>query len=123
MGIVTAILFGVFFLCSTCALILYLRWRDRRLMDPKLLEGTVYGLVQGVEYQVIQTFTDYYQNQFQQGELLRFKERHYLPYHGGHTIVFDQRSLYLQDDEHAAIISNFAEYIRRTDSSGSKEST
>jgi len=89
-------------------------------MDPKLLEGTLYGLVQGVEYQVIQTFTDYYQNQFQQGELLRFKERHYLPYHGGHTIVFDQRSLYLQDDENAAIISNFAEYVRRIDQSGPK---
>ena len=73
----------------------------------------MYGLVPGVEYQVIRTFTDYYQNQFQQGELLRFKARHYLPYHGGHTIVFDQRSLYLQDDESAAIISNFAEYIRR----------
>jgi uncharacterized protein DUF3601 len=91
-------------------------------MDPKLLEGTVYGLVQGVEYQVIQTFTDYYQNQFQQGELLRFKERHYLPYHGGHTIVFDQRSLYLQDDENAAIISNFAEYISRVDQHRSEES-
>jgi hypothetical protein len=121
-GIVTAILLGTFFLCWTCALILYLRWKDRRLMDPELLEGTVYGLVQGAEYQVMKSFIDYYQNHFHQGELLRFKERHYLPYHGGHTIIFDQRQLYLQDDENEAIIGNFAEYIRRVDQSSSKES-
>ena len=117
-GIVVAILFGTFFICWTWALMLYLRWRDRRslgspvtAMDHEALKGTVYGLIQGAEYQVMQNFIDYYKNEFQQGELLRFKERHFLPYHGGHTIVFEQRPLYLQEEENAAILSNFADYI------------
>jgi len=80
-------------------------------MDHEALKGTVYGLIQGAEYQVMQNFIDYYKNEFQQGELLRFKERHFLPYHGGHTIVFEQRPLYLQEEENAAILSNFSEYI------------
>ena len=84
-------------------------------MDREALKGTVYGLVQGAEYKVIQTFTDYYQNQFQRGELLRFRERHFLPYHGGHTIIFDQRSLYLQEEANQAILANFSEYIAELD--------
>ena len=117
-GIVLAILLVTYFLCWTWALFVYLRWRDRgslatpvTAMDREALRGTVYGLVQGAEYQVMQTFTDYYNNQFQRGELLRFKERHFLPYHGGHTIMFDKRSLYLQEDENATILSNFSAYI------------
>jgi hypothetical protein len=118
-GIIIAILLCTFFVCWTGALILYLRWKARRSLgtptaeDKEALKGTVYGLVQGEEYQVMQTFTDHYNNQFQRGELLRFKERHYLPYHGGHTIIFDQRSLYLQEDENQAILANFSEYIAR----------
>ena len=117
-GILIAVLLVIYFICWTGALMLYLRWRERRTlvtgittMDREELKGTVYGLVQGAEYQVMQTFTDYYNNQFQRGELLRFKERHFLPYHGGHTIVFEQRPLYLQEEENAAILSNFSEYI------------
>ena len=97
---------------------LYLRWKERRTlvtgvtaMDREELKGTVYGLVPGAEYQVVQTFTDHYNNQFQRGERLRFKERHFLPYHGGHTIIFEQRPLYLQEEENAAILENFSEYI------------
>ena len=61
----------------------------------------------------MQSFKDCYGNQFQQGEVLRFKERHYLPYHGGHTLVFEGRSLYLQETENAAILGNFSEYLAR----------
>ena len=119
-GILIAILFATYFITWTCALIVYLRWRDRRslgasgtTMDSELLAGTVYGLVPGAEYEVVQTFTDHYQNKFEVGERLRFKERHFLPYHGGHTIVFYQRPLYLQEEENASILSNFSEYISR----------
>jgi len=49
------------------------------------------------------------------GEHLRFKERHFLPYHGGHTIVFDQRPLYLQEEANASILENFSDYIARVD--------
>lgn len=121
-GIVIAILFGTFFICWTWALFVYLGWRDRRnigtpmtQMDREALKGTVYGLEQGAEYQVMQTFTDHYGNEFRHGERLRFKERHFLPYHGGHTIVFDQRPMYLQEEANALILDNFSEYIARVD--------
>ena len=102
---------------------LTLRWRDQRSiatgvvskMDLEALKGTVYGLVQGAEYEVMQTFTDHYQNQFQRGERLRFKERHFLPYHGGHTIMFDQKSLYLQEDANQEILSHFSDYLAQVD--------
>lgn len=84
-------------------------------MDREELKGTVYGLIQGVDYQVMQNFTDHYNNQFQRGELLRFKERHFLPYHAGHTIIFEQRPLYLQEEENAAILENFSAYIAPAD--------
>ena len=77
------------------------------------LQGTVYGLVPGGEYRVIQSFTDYYANQFERGEVLRFKERHFLPYHGGHTIVFDEKSLYLQESDNEELLANFSDYIER----------
>jgi hypothetical protein len=74
-------------------------------------EGTVYGMIPGREYQVMKSFTDHYGNEFQEGERLRFKERHFLPYHGGHTIVFEGKTLYLQEDQNSKILDNFAEYI------------
>jgi len=117
-GVILAILLLTYFISWTWALFVYLRWRDRRSlatpvtsMDQDALKGTVYGLVPGAEYQVMQAFTDYYNNQFQQGERLRFKERHFLPYHGGHTIMFDERPLYLQENENDTILSNFSAYI------------
>lgn len=118
--IIIAALMGTFFVCWSWALLRYLRWRDRRRAVavvrptyPDELEGTVYGLVPGGHYRVIQTFTDCYANLFQRGELLRFKERHFLPYHGGHTIVFDQKALYLQESENEDLLANFSNYIER----------
>jgi len=117
-GIILTVLVFTYFISWTWALFVYLRWRDGRslatpvtTLDREALKGTVYGLVPGAEYQVMQAFTDYYNNQFQQGERLRFKERHFLPYHGGHTIMFDDRPLYLQEDDNATILSNFSSYI------------
>jgi hypothetical protein len=78
--------------------------------DPNL-EGTVYGLTPGREYQVIQSFTDHYGNVFEAGERFRFKQRHFLPYHGGHTILFEERALYLQEDQNRDILDHFSEYI------------
>jgi len=118
--VVIAILVLIFFVCWTWALMRYLRWRDRRrgvavgsTIYREELAGTVYGLIPGAEYRVVQSFNDYYGNQFQLGEFLRFKERHFLPYHGGHTIVFEQKPLYLQENENADLIANFSDYIER----------
>jgi len=98
--VIIAVLLGTFFVCFSWALIRFLRWRDRRRgvhvqgqSYNEELVGTIYGLIPGAAYRVIQSFTDYYGNNFQQGELLHFRERHFLPYHGGHTIVFEGKPL------------------------------
>jgi hypothetical protein len=78
--------------------------------DPDV-EGTVYGLLPGREYRVLKSFKDYYGNAFERGERLRFKERHFLPYHGGYTIVFEEKALYLQEDQNREILDHFSEYI------------
>ena len=78
--------------------------------DPNVA-GTVYGMIPGRDYQVRKSFVDSYGNRFEQGQRLRFKERHYLPYHGGHTIVFDERTLYLQDEQDSEILDHFSDYI------------
>jgi hypothetical protein len=118
---VIAVLALVFFVSSTWAILRYLRWRDKRLMtvismtsqpDPDL-EGTVYGMIPGREYQVMKPFIDHCGNAFERGERLRFKQRHFLPYHGGHTILFEERALYLQEDQNKEILDHFSEYIAR----------
>jgi len=119
-GIIIAVSPGVFFVSFTWAFMRYLHWRDKGRAatittapsqpDPDL-EGTVYGMMPEREYQVMRSFKDHYGNSFEQGEILRFKQRHFLPYHGGHTIVFDGRPLYLQEDQNREILDNFSEYI------------
>lgn len=106
------------------ALLIYLRWRDTKREATGLtsastvqtdLNGTVYGLVPGGHYQVRKSFTDFYGNSFEQGELLRFKQRYFLPYHGGHTIFFEHKALYLQEDQNKEILDYFSEYIIQID--------
>jgi hypothetical protein len=74
-------------------------------------DGTVYGMIPGREYQVMKSFTDHYGNTFEKGERLRFKQRHFLPYHGGHTIVFEGRTLHMQEEQNSEILDHFLEYI------------
>lgn len=54
---------------------------------------------------------------FSSGETLTFVERNFLPYDDGHTIVFRERKLYLQEDENKEIIDSFAVYVSRGDDS------
>ena len=119
-AVIIAALMGTFFVFSTWALFRLLRWRDTRRAivtvstqvqpDPNL-EGTVYGMLPDREYRIVKSFTDHYGNEFERGERLRFKQRHFLPYHGGHTIVFEGKTLYLQEDQNSEILDNFSEYI------------
>ena len=74
---------------------------------------TIYTLEKGATYVVNRAFTDFYGNAFSPGEALTYAERHFLPYHGGHTIVFKERSIYLQEEANADIIDSFAEYLSR----------
>lgn len=118
-AVIITVLAVVFFVSYTWAFLRYLRWRDQRRVtmvsmpfqsDPKL-EGTVYGLMPGREYQIMKSFMDHYGNAFEQGERLRFKQRHFLPYHDGHTILFDERTLYLQEEQNREILDHFSDYI------------
>lgn len=118
-NVAIAVLAGVFFVSFTWAFLRYLQWRGKgrsEVMSVPLqsnpdLEGTVYGMIPGRDYQVMKSFTDHYGNAFEQGERLRFKQRHFLPYHGGHTIVFEERALYLQEEQNQEILDHFSEYI------------
>ncbi|UQA55513.1 DUF3601 domain-containing protein [Polyangium aurulentum] len=56
---------------------------------------TVHELVPGKRYRVIKPFRDYHGHPFEEGELLTFASRDYLPYHDGHTIVFAERTMWL----------------------------
>lgn len=115
---------GIFVVCFIWAFIRLLQWRDSRreqfirtqatpLPPRPEVEGTVYGLTPGSEYRVVQTFTDYYGNSFHKDEVLRFQTRQFLPYHGGHTINFENRPLFLQEDQNKEILDHFSEYIIR----------
>lgn len=113
----------VFGVCGIWAALLFNRWREAMLStarvrtvspsqaDAAQLVGTLYGLTPDVDYWVQQDFIDYYGNHFHRGEQLRFKSRSFLPYHGGHTIMFAEKGLYLQEDENQEILQNFSQYI------------
>ena len=72
----------------------------------------VHELKKASRYRVERDFKDYYQNQFAQGEQLTFVATHFLPYHGGYTIVFKERSLYLQEEENARILDSLNDYLK-----------
>ena len=75
----------------------------------------IYTLEKGATYVVSRRLTDFYGNVFAPGEVLTYVERHFLPYHGGHTVVFKERNMYLQEDENRDILDAFAEYLSRVE--------
>ena len=66
------------------------------------------------QYTVQQDFTDFYHNQFAHGERLTFVEYHFLPYHGGYTILFKEKTLYLQEEKNSNILDALGEYLQCT---------
>jgi hypothetical protein len=77
---------------------------------------TVHSLLPGHVYCVGQAMADHYANAFRPGENLRFIERHFLPYDGGHTIVFActdgrERRMYLQEEDESDILANLDAYL------------
>ena len=69
-------------------------------------------LRKGVQYRIQRDFADFHHNQFRQGELLTFVEFHFLPYHGGYTVVFRERTLYLQEEANLDILGSLGDYLR-----------
>jgi hypothetical protein len=72
---------------------------------------SIYTLEKGVVYTVTKSFRDYQNNAFSEGERLTFVGQEFLPYHGGHTIMFKERNLYLQEDINRDFIDSFHEYL------------
>jgi len=72
---------------------------------------TIYDMEPGVEYIVLQSFRDHYQQPFEAHQRLRFIGRAFLPYHGGHTLFFEGRAMYLQEEQNVDIIDNFARFL------------
>jgi hypothetical protein len=68
-------------------------------------------LRRGRHYVIRKPFTDYYSNAFTPGEVLTYVERHFLPYEGGHTLVFQERMMYLQEDAQTEILDALENYL------------
>jgi len=69
----------------------------------------VYDLrVDGV-YDVVKGCKDHYGNEFQAGTRLTFAQRHFLPYEGGHTVVFREATVYIQEDDE--LYAQFADHF------------
>lgn len=62
-------------------------------------------------YRVRRAFVDFYNNPFREGEVLTFIAYHFLPYHGGYTILFREKSLYLQEEANAEILNALDMYL------------
>lgn len=77
----------------------------------------VYGLKPGASYRVVREIEDYHGNVFPAGMELSFVQRHYLPYHGGHTVVFRPKTMYLQDEENADVLNRLENYLEAAGSS------
>lgn len=77
----------------------------------KMIDVWHFNFRAGVVYTVAETFTDFYGDVFSRGETLTFVEKHFLPYHGGHTIVFKERNLYLQEEANENILRFLDKYL------------
>ena len=75
------------------------------------LKAGVYGLHPGVTYRVVREIKDHYGEVFPVGTELTFVRRNYLPYHGGHTVVFRPQPIYLQDETNADVLNALDAYL------------
>jgi len=67
----------------------------------------VWNLQSGSAIRIVKAFQDCYRNEFKEGTTLHFLRREYLPYHSGHTVYFQEATMYLcDDDETGAIVRN-----------------
>ena len=67
----------------------------------------IWNLVPGAAIRIVKTFRDCRAAEFTEGTILHFTHRNYLPYHSGHTVYFQEATMYLcDDDDTAAIVQN-----------------
>jgi hypothetical protein len=72
---------------------------------------TIYTLRIGRTYRVRRAFEDHYREPFAVDELLTYRDRSFIPYHGGHTLMFVERGMWLQEDDQRPIIDAFDDYL------------
>jgi hypothetical protein len=67
----------------------------------------IWTLKPGAAIRIVKTFQDGAGNEFAEGRILHFTHRNYLPYHSGHTVYFQEETMWLCDnDETSAIVEN-----------------
>ena len=71
----------------------------------------IHELKKTARYRVTRDFVDFYNTPFRHGEILTFMEVNFLPYHGGYTVVFKEKNLYLQEQENADILEALGHYL------------
>ena len=76
----------------------------------------VWNLTPGAAIRIVKTFRDCNGAEFAEGTILHFTRRDYLPYHSGHTVYFQEMTMYLCDDDDTfAIVQNLGgEYFQLT---------
>jgi hypothetical protein len=68
---------------------------------------TIRDLSPGIAIRIAKTFRDSTGSEFAKGAILHFKRRDYLPYHSGHTVFFEEATMYLCDlDETGNFVEN-----------------
>ncbi len=87
-------------------------WHDRIYWWSGRL--TAYRLQPQKTYRVLQGFTDFHGGSFVAGQVMRFIEQHFVPYHGGYTLMFQPTPLYLQENQQSEILTNFDLYFEET---------
>ena len=67
----------------------------------------IWNLKPGMGIRIAKTFRDCAGNEFTAGTILHFTHRNYLPYHSGHTVYFQEATIWLcDDDETSTIVEN-----------------
>lgn len=72
---------------------------------------TIYTLRIGRTYRVRRAFEDHYRERFEVDELLTYRDRSFIPYHGGHTLMFVERGMWLQEDDQRPLIDAFDDFL------------
>ena len=80
--------------------------------ESGLANGRVYDLQPGRRYRIVRDFQDFYGDRFKAGEVLTFRKRDFLPYHGGHTITFAEQSMCFQEEANAELLENLWDYLQ-----------
>jgi hypothetical protein len=83
-------------------------------LTPPKTEISLSNLQAGKQYTLKKPIVDFYGNQFVPGTKLTY-QKSYPPHHGLHTIIFDEATLYLHEDNHADIFAETGRFISTND--------